>query len=276
MVYKPWPKPTFLGIRQLEGVKAMSSAEGTNVSFKTAASTSIEPSAYLLLRRAFRILKGCGLSSSHLGLLAAKALDDLQATPDIPLGGVSARDVLACCDVVLQWRRNCQFLDADGSPLALSICTGTPHFDELVNSAVQEHLPSDVLEVMLQLGVARMRDAETVELISDSVVACPGREKAAISSEIVLEHVCGFLGSVEYNVFDKPSRARGKFERACYAWVPRRHVPILEQLVSSRGQDFVDIIDEWLSRRTGELGEAQDSVLVGAGAYVFVRDHLGR
>jgi hypothetical protein len=91
----------------------------------------------------------------------------------------------------------------------------------------------------------------------------------------VLEHICGFLGSVEYNVFDKPSRAKGKFERACYAWVPRKYVPVLEQLVNSRGQDFVDVIDEWLSRRSDARTPTEDSVLVGAGAYVFVRDRLG-
>ena len=27
-------------------------------------------------------------------------------------------------------------------------------------------------------------------------------------------------------------------------------MPILQQLVNSRGQDFVDVIDEWLSRRS--------------------------
>jgi hypothetical protein len=128
---------------------------------------------------------------------------------------------------------------------------------------------------MLELGVARMRDQSSVELVSESVVMCPGKEGSAISSESVLEHVCGYLGSVEYNLLDKPSRAKGKFERACYAWVPRNYVPVLEQLVSSRGQDFVDVIDEWLSRRVSTSNGEEDSVLVGAGAYVFVRDRLG-
>jgi hypothetical protein len=132
-----------------------------------------------------------------------------------------------------------------------------------------------LLEIMVQLGVVRMADASRVELISTSVVACPGKEASTIAGESVLEHICGFLGSVEYNVFDKPSRAKGKFERACYAWVPRKYVPVLEQLVNNRGQDFVDVIDEWLSRRSASLAATDDVVLVGAGAYVFVRERLG-
>jgi hypothetical protein len=90
----------------------------------------------------------------------------------------------------------------------------------------------------------------------------------------VLEHICGFLGSVEFNIFEKPSRANGRFERACYASVPRELVPILQQLVNSRGQAFVDVIDEWLSRRSTKPTENNDTVLVGAGAYVFIRDHF--
>jgi hypothetical protein len=95
-----------------------------------------------------------------------------------------------------------------------------------------------------------------------------------VASAFVLEHICGFLGSVEYNVFDKPSRAKGRFERACYASVTQNLVPVLEHLVSARGQDFVDIIDEWLARRAVKVTAEDATVLVGAGAYVFVRKHV--
>ena len=46
---------------------------------------------------------------------------------------------------------------------------------------------------------------------------------------------------------------------------------MLENLISSRGQEFIDVIDEWLARRSVRANDASASVLVGAGAYVFVR-----
>jgi hypothetical protein len=46
----------------------------------------------------------------------------------------------------------------------------------------------------------------------------------------------------------------------------------LENLVSSKGQDFVDIIDEWLARRAIRPTEVGEAALVGAGAYVFIRE----
>lgn len=233
------------------------------------------PSAQLLLRRAFRIMRGCGISASQLAAISRQALDELQTLPEVPLGSITARQALACCDVVLKWRRDCRFLDDEGQPQALAFSGISPSFSELVGLAARESDPKGLLEIMIQLGVVRSVDSSRVELISTSVVACPGKEASTIASESVLEHICGFLGSVEYNVFDKPSRAKGKFERACYAWVPRRYVPVLEQLVNNRGQDFVDVIDEWLSRRSASFPATDDLVLVGAGAYVFVRDRLG-
>jgi hypothetical protein len=127
---------------------------------------------------------------------------------------------------------------------------------------------------MVELGVVRASDEKTIELISNSVVTCSGQDGLAVAGECVLEHICGFLGSVEFNVFDKPSRAKGRFERACYASVPKELVPVLQQLVSARGQDFVDVIDEWLTRRAAQQVSPGQGVLVGAGAYLFVREEF--
>jgi hypothetical protein len=180
-----------------------------------------------------------------------------------------------CCDIVLKWRRDCRFLDDTGQPAPLVLDGDKQTFAELVRAGAPGANPKGLLETMEELGVVRITEDRRIELITESVVACSGQDGLAIASECVLEHICGFLGSVEFNVFDKPSRAKGRFERACYASVPKELVPILQQLVSSRGQDFVDVIDEWLSRRAVGISEATESVLVGAGAYVFVRENLG-
>jgi hypothetical protein len=161
-----------------------------------------------------------------------------------------------------------------GLPAQLSLDGISPTFAELVEIAATGADPNGLLVTMEELGVVRTTDTRKIELISDSVVACSGQDGSSIASECVLEHICGFLGSVEFNVFDKPSRAKGRFERACYASVPRELVPVLQQLVSARGQDFVDVIDEWLARRAVKPNSNEGSLLVGAGAYLFVRENL--
>jgi hypothetical protein len=179
-----------------------------------------------------------------------------------------------CSDLVLKWRRDCSFLDDKGLPAQLSLNGEAPSFAELVEATAPGADLEELLSSMGELGVVRIAENKKIDLISESVVACSGRDGSMVASAFVLEHICGFLGSVEYNVFDKPSRAKGRFERACYASVPQNLVPVLEHLVSARGQDFVDIIDEWLARRAVKVTAEDATVLVGAGAYVFVRKHV--
>ena len=234
----------------------------------------ITESARILLRRVFRILRGCGIGEIHLRQMALEAVSDVEKTPDAQPSRVTARQAMMCCDVVLGWRRNIAFLDASGLPAHLVREGAAQSFNELVRTCSPAADSNVLLETMLELGVVRITDDKHIELISESVVACSGQDGNGIASECVLEHICGFLGSVEFNVFDKPSRARGRFERACYASVPKDLVPILQQLVNARGQDFVDAIDEWLARRSVKAENKEESLLVGAGAYLFVRENF--
>ena len=235
---------------------------------------AITASAELILRRVFRILRGCGIPESELRAMATATITQVIQIPDAQPSRVTARQAMMCCDVILKWRRDCRFVDADGLPRQLPIDESDNSFTKLVGVCAPDAEVRQTLDTMVELGVVRITDDKYVELITESVVTCSGQEGASIAGECVLEHICGFLGSVEFNVFDKPSRAKGRFERACYASVPRNLVPILQQLVNSRGQDFVDVIDEWLSRRAVKSVEPGDSLLVGAGAYVFVRDNF--
>jgi hypothetical protein len=235
---------------------------------------AIECSARLILRRVFRILKGCGISELELRKMAMSAVNEIVRIPDSQPSRVTARQAMMCCDVILKWRRDYRFVDSSGMPDQLPMANEQNSFESLVNACAPGADAKSLMDAMVELGVVRLIDEKRVELISDSVVTCSGQEGAAMASECVLEHICGFLGSVEFNVFDKPSRAKGRFERACYASVPRELVPVLQQLVNSRGQDFVDVIDEWLSRRSVKTSDQDATLLVGAGAYLFVRENF--
>jgi hypothetical protein len=230
--------------------------------------------AHIMLRRVFRIMRACGFSENELRDMAIRAVNEVEMIADSRRSKISARQAMMCCDVVLKWRRDCTFLDNDGAPAPLPFHGGIKSFSSLVRASVPNADPLALLATMIELGAVRASDQNTIELISNSVVTCSGQDGLAIAGECVLEHICGFLGSVEFNVFDKPSRAKGRFERACYASVPKELVPVLQQLVSARGQDFVDVIDEWLTRRATQPVSPGQGVLVGAGAYVFVREEF--
>ena len=234
--------------------------------------SGVEDSARILLRRVFRILRGCGIDMATLRNMSGEVLDAVSAVPDSRANRATARQVWTCSDVILKWRRNPKFLNSDGLPAQLYFDgKKRPSFIELVEHAAPGEDWLALLDSMIELGAVHNLDNKKIELLSESVVACSGRDGLLVASECVLEHVCGFLGSVEYNVFEKPSREKGRFERACYASVPKEIVPVLEKMISARGQDFVDVVDEWLARRSIKPNSESAKVLVGAGAYVFVR-----
>ncbi len=237
-------------------------------------SERVRKSARMLIRRVIRILTACGMSNSELREILAQETVTAEANAHSQVSSATARQIITCSDVVLKWRRDSRFLTSEGLPSHLHCDGASTNFGDLVHSVSPSDDPLQLLEMLVELGVVRITKTKEIELISDSVVACSGRDGSVIASEPVLEHICGFLGSVEYNLFDKPSRARGRFERACYASVPEKLVPVLENLISSRGQDFVDVIDEWLARRAIRPSIGAGTVLVGAGAYVFVRENV--
>jgi len=236
----------------------------------------VTSSARMLIGRVIRILKGCGVSEAELREITEDEIRSSQSTAQPHVSSATARQIITCSDVVLRWRRDAKFLTSEGLPSLLSVDGASPNFGELVRALSPEENPGELLKTMKELGVVRTTAFEKIELITESVVACSGRDGTAIASEPILEHICGFLGSVEYNLFEKPSRTRGRFERACYASVPENLVPVLEKLVGSRGQDFVDVIDEWLARRAVRPDSEGRTVLVGAGAYVFVRENVDK
>ncbi len=231
-------------------------------------------SAHVLVRRVIRILMACGIVGSDLREIFSQEISTATSVAQPQVNPTTARHIITCSDIVLRWRRDSKFLTAEGLPSLLSLRGDPSNFGELVHAVSPGEDPQELLKTLKELGVVRTTKSGSIELISESVVACSGRDGSGIASEPVLEHICGFLGSVEYNLFDKPSRARGRFERACYASVPDNLVPVLENLVSSRGQDFVDAIDEWLARRAIRPTRDAGAVLVGAGAYVFVRENI--
>lgn len=247
------------------GASATTTTEGRN-------NDAINRCAQVLLRRVFRIMRGCGFSESELREMATRAVNEVESIPDSKRSMVTARQAMTCCDVVLRWRRDYHYLDSEGAPSVLPLDGESKSFASLVRTSAPDADPKSLLATMIELGAVQLKADESVELISDSLVTCSGKEGLAVAGECVIEHICGFLGSVEFNVFDKPSRAKGRFERACYASVPTELVPVLQQLVSARGQDFVDVIDEWLTRRADTSTGSAQGVLVGAGAYVFVRE----
>jgi hypothetical protein len=222
-------------------------------------------------RSFFRILVRCGIKPDDLVKMVqetAKGMANLSSGYVLP---DSPEHHIVCTDVVFHWRRDTKFLDSKGMPRPIAPTGLGPTFERLVEMAAPGCTSDSVLRYLLALGAVRSRPDDMLELASESVLACAGQGTGVIAPRTVLSHIGGFLGSVEFNVCAKQDNSSGRFERACYALLPRPLLPIFQRLVEQRGQNFVDSIDEWLVRHRGP-DSSGGTVQVGAGAYVFLND----
>ncbi|MGH8203872.1 MAG: DUF6502 family protein, partial [Steroidobacteraceae bacterium] len=137
----------------------------------TSAEEGISESARILLRRVFRILRGCGIKEDELRRMAGEAVSEIERIPDTRPSRVTARQALMCCDVVLKWRRDCNFLDSQGMPAHLSLDGPAKSFADLVSASAPGEDAHALLATMLELGVVRITESKKIELISESVVA---------------------------------------------------------------------------------------------------------
>lgn len=224
-----------------------------------------------LARTFASILSGCGFSAEDILGLVSRATDGLQVGLATPSLGRSIDDHMACTDVIFLWRHDPDFVDEQGEPRTLERRGVGCSFDELVHRAAPGRDADRLFEYLVGLCVIDRLPNGSCALMTESVLACSGTNGGQVASEVVLLHLLGFLGSVEFNLRSKTGNEAGRFERACYSRIPANLAPVFEKLVEARGQNFVDSVDEWLVRHRLEDPESPGTILVGAGAYLFVR-----
>ena len=232
----------------------------------------MERHAIQLAKSLANIFSSCGFSPKEIVSIMGRATDGLRSRSVAASMGGSISDHLACTDVVYLWRQDPRFLDERGEPRQLGRGGAIGSFDDLVCSAAPGFEAGHILKYLIGSGAVVTRPDGCCALMMDSVLACSGTEGGKVAAEVILMHLMGFFGSVEYNIGMKTNNEAGKFERACYSYIPANLAPVFEKLVESRGQNFVDSVDEWLVRHRIEDSESSvPALLAGAGAYVIVR-----
>jgi ribose 1,5-bisphosphokinase PhnN len=88
-----------------------------------------------------------------------------------------------------------------------------------------------------------------------------------LATDGLLKQLEGYLQTVHNNVCSISGEGKSRFERACTVAVAIELEPIFDRLVRSRGQEFIDSIDEWLERNAKHESASGTYVELGAGAY---------
>lgn len=224
-----------------------------------------------------RLLTAGGFSHGDILGSFERSLPDSQrvtsGVPSINLG-LQLRD---CMEVMCIWRRDPRYLSIDGAPSSLKIRGDGVSFAGLCATAASRTEADLLLETLLAFDAVRIVDGDRVEATTPTFIVGARRSGEMLALDGILKQLAGFLRTIEHNVSarDRPNW-RPRFERACTVTIANELVPIFEQTVSVRGQEFIDGLDEWLERHRGHSSPTGTYVEVGTGAYFVELGVSGR
>jgi hypothetical protein len=179
------------------------------------------------------------------------------------LGGL-LRD---CMEVMCTWRREIEFVNSDGEPRLLPISADSYSFEMLCRKSGCRNPTCEILKTLIDFGAVSITDEGYAH--SETPTFLLGRPSSGgrLATDALLKQIEGFLYCVHRNLRSIAGIGKAKFERACTVTVAQELEPIFDQLVRSRGQEFIDSIDEWLERNTKFESPSGRYVELGAGAY---------
>lgn len=172
-----------------------------------------------------------------------------------------------CMEVMCAWRRDIELVDGNGEPRALPLTHSNCSFESLCKKAGCRHSYTEVYEALLKFGAVVHDSYGNIHSQTPTFLIGASTSGGRIATDGLIKHLEGFLQCVHRNVCSFSGQGKAKFERACTVTVAVELEAVFDRLVRSRGQEFIDSIDEWLERHARLESPSGTYVELGAGAY---------
>jgi hypothetical protein len=126
---------------------------------------------------------------------------------------------------------------------------------------------SVILKTLLDFGAISIDGDDRIVAETPTFLLGRAHGSGRLAVDGVLKQLEGFLQVVHRNVCSVSGTKKAKFERACTVSVAAEFEAIFDRLVRSRGQEFIDSIDEWLERNARRESASGRYLELGAGVY---------
>jgi Family of unknown function (DUF6502) len=170
--------------------------------------------------------------------------------------------------VITGWVRDPEFGDGKGHPHPLRMEGKRASFSALVKRYSGDIPVRAMLDELMRVGaVKQLKDGRTC-LVSRGYIP----QKGLIEKLHVLgTDTADLISTIDHNVYQKPFKPR--FQRkVMYDNVPVEAAKEFQVLAASQGQELLEAIDRWLSRRDRDVNPASKGtgrMRVGLGIYHF-------
>jgi hypothetical protein len=195
---------------------------------------------------------GRPLSTAKMAILTGIDRDDVhEAEEEIRRGFGSDLQRMARVAAVLEgWGQDAEFTGPYGIPLDLPLEPGEGSFPALVQKYAGRIPPKMMLDEIRRVGLAELRRNKKVRMVSRSLIAGRFRPDAIQRMGRTLGHLAETL---EHNL--NPNRhGPARFERGVYTQNSLDPLTArdFERFVAEAGQDFLEILDNWVTEKEQE------------------------
>ena len=220
-----------------------------------------------VVRQFVDLLVAGGVSVEAIEAATARALvssAEIKSITTFTELGTIQRD---CMEVMCTWRRNLEFVDKHGEPSPLSLGSDKNSFTALCKRAGCTNDVSSILETLQYFGTISIGEDRMVVAETPTFLLGRAHDGGRLAVDGVLKQLQGFLQVMHRNVCSVSGVKKSRFERACTVSVAVELEAIFDRLVRTRGQEFIDSIDEWLERNAKRESATGRYVELGAGVY---------
>jgi hypothetical protein len=238
------------------------------------AASEIAKQAFVDVAEREFVIPGRKQSASRIALLTGlhrKEVGKMLAT-ERPADVAAANRVAYAERVIAGWRRDAEFADARGAPVALPFDTGSPSFVDLVKQHGGRDVPGRAVldELTRVAAVSRLRDGR-IKLVARAYV--PG--VASVESLAILgSDVSDLVAAIDHNISSDPER--GFFQRrVAYDNLPVEAIDEIHAKLRHDGQALLERLDGLMARRDRDanpraVGTGRRRAM--AGVYFFTND----
>jgi hypothetical protein len=175
--------------------------------------------------------------------------------------------------VIAAWRRESDFLDADGKPAPLPMEGCGETFSELIKRFSGNVPPRAVLDELINVGAVERREDGSVCLLTRAYIP---KSLDAHKLNILGTDVQHLISTIDHNL--DPGPAAPIFQRkVAYDNLPDDVLPKFRKLFARRAQSLLESADRWLAMRDRDINPAVEGSgrnRAGFGIFFFEESNL--
>jgi hypothetical protein len=215
-------------------------------------------------------IKGRKQSTSRVSVITGLSRKEVMRVRKLPKPDdrASAEKYNRAARVIAAWRRDRNFLDAEGQPAPLPMKGAGVSFSELVKRFSGDVPVRATLDELIRVGA--------VERLEDGRINLLTRTYIPASSDVDKLHILGtdvthLISTIDHNLKSDPS---GPFfqRKVAYDNLPDEVLAVFRKHSAKRAQTFLESLDRWLAQRDRDVtptvkGTGRNNA--GIGIYYF-------